>query len=181
MSFVNLAERFPELYCKVVSIQNSYSLLVRKNFESGLSEVCSPRNCNVGLLAYSPLAGGMLSGKYNKKKDGDGDGEDLSNCRLMKFPGFMDRYRQSQPEAAVDAYASIAKKYDLSPTQLALAWCFHNENVASSIIGATTFAQLEENLKSFDLELSEECLNEITEVYKQYVDPTKAYKVVKKQ
>ena len=68
MEMTHLARRYPELYPKIVSIQNSYSLIVRKDYESGLTEVCSPRNCNVGLLAYSPLAGGILSGKYAKDK-----------------------------------------------------------------------------------------------------------------
>lgn len=81
---VHLAERYPDLYPKIVSIQNSYSLLVRKDYESGLTEVCSPRNCNVGLLAYSPLASGVLSGKY-AKTDVD------PKARLNMFPGFMER------------------------------------------------------------------------------------------
>lgn len=172
MSMVHLAERYPDLYPKICSIQNSYSLLVRKDFESGLTEVCSPRNCNVGLLAYSPLASGVLSAKY-AKADVD------PKARLNMFPGFMERYRESQPEAATNAYAAIAEKHGLTPAQLALAWCYHRDVVASTIIGATSLEQLEENLSAFDIKLSDEVLEEIGDVYKKYVDPTKAYNTPK--
>ena len=169
MKFTALAERYPDLYPKIVSIQNSYSLLVRKDYECGLTEVCSPRNCNVGLLAYSPLAAGVLTGKYSEK---DVD----PKARLHLCPGFMDRYKDSQPEKATAAYCEIAAKHGLSPAELALSWCYHRTNiVASTIIGATTIPQLEENLKAYDKKLSPECLEQIEEVYKQYVDPTKAY------
>jgi len=168
MEMVHLAKRYPELYPKIVSLQNSYSLLVRKDFESGLTEVCSPRNCNVGLLAYSPLSAGILSGKYAKAKV-------HPNARLNLFPGFMDRYRESQPEAATNAYSAIAEKHGLTPAQLALAWVYHRGFVASTIIGATSMEQLEENLSAFDITLSDEILEDITNVYKKYVDPTKAY------
>lgn len=169
MEMTHLANHFPELYPKIVSIQNSYSLIVRKDYEAGLAEVCSPRNCNVGLLAYSPLAGGILSGKYAKATVD-------KKARLNMFPGFMDRYKDSQVEKAVAAYSGIASKHGLTPTQLALSWCYHRPQVASSIIGATSLEQLEENLKVFDVKLSDEILEEIDEVYKVFTDPTKAYK-----
>ncbi|KAL5683327.1 hypothetical protein ACJX0J_009712, partial [Zea mays] len=74
---------------KIVSIQNSYSLLVRCRFEVDLVEVCHPNNCNVGLLAYSPLAGGVLTGKYLDAN------ADISKSRLNLFPGYMARYNDS--------------------------------------------------------------------------------------
>lgn len=165
-SFAMLAKQYPDLYPKIISIQNSYSLVVRKDFEAGLAEACYHHN--VGLLAYSPLAGGSLSGKYrdaNKIPKGS---------RLTLFPGFMDRYLGSQNEAAVNAYCDLAVKHNLSPTQLALSWCYHNELVASSIIGATNMQQLEENLKAYDIRLDDEVQDEITAIYKKYTDPTKA-------
>ncbi len=172
MSMVALAERYPDLYPKIISIQNSYSLLVRKDYEAGLSECCSPRNCNVGLLSYSPLAGGVLSGKYSEPKVDPG-------ARLNLFPGFMERYLGSQCEAAVQAYKDIATKYGVTPSTLALSWCYHRPIVASTIIGATTLSQLDENIKAYDTKLSDECMNEIENIYKQYTDPTKAYSIKK--
>jgi aryl-alcohol dehydrogenase-like predicted oxidoreductase len=162
---VQLAKQYPDLYPKIVSIQNSYSLCVRKDFESGLAEACY--HLNVGLLPYSPLAAGTLSGKY-RKADSVPKGS-----RLTLFPGFMDRYLGSLNEQAVNAYCTIAEKHELTPTQLALSWCYHNELVASTIIGATTMDQLEENLKAYDVRLNDGIQAEIKEVYKKYTDPTK--------
>jgi len=165
-SMVNLAKQFPDLYPKIVSIQNSYSLCVRKDYEAGLAEACYHHN--IGLLPYSPLAGGTLTGKY---RDPDHIPE---GARLNMFPGFMDRYLGSLNEEAVNAYCEIATKAGLTPAQLALSWCYHNDLVASTIIGATTIPQLEENLKAYDIRLDENVLGEIEETYKKYTDPTKA-------
>ena len=101
-SMVELANRDPSLYAKIASIQNSYSLVVRKDFEAGLAEACHYHD--VGMLPYSPLAGGVLTGKYS-------DEENIpKKARLNMFPGFMDRYLGSQMEKAVAAYCDIAKK-----------------------------------------------------------------------
>ena len=161
-----LANHYPKLYPKIVSIQNSYSLVVRKDFEAGLSEACYHHN--VGLLAYSPLAGGSLSGKY-QDADNVPDG-----ARFTLFPGFMDRYRNSLNSEAVSAYCDLARKQGLSPSELALSWCYHRELVASTIIGATTMEQLEENLKAYDVRLEDDVHDKIKEIYKKYTDPTKA-------
>jgi len=161
-----LAKHFPKLYPKIVSIQNNYSLVVRKDFEAGLSEACYHHN--VGLLAYSPLAGGTLSGKYqNTEKAPEG-------ARLSLFPGFMDRYRNSLNSEAVSAYCDLAREQGMSPSDLALSWCYHRELVASTIIGATTMEQLEENLKAYDLRLEDKVHDSILQIYKKYTDPTKA-------
>ena len=168
MMMTALAKQFPDLYPKIISIQNSYSLVVRKDYEAGLSEVCYHKN--VGLLAYSPLASGTLTGKYNVKKE-----EDIpSGSRLTLFPGFMDRYRQSLNEEAIQEYCTIAQNAKLTPTQLALSWCYHNELVASSIIGCTTLQQLHENIQSYDIQLDTKIHEQIANVYKKYTDPTKA-------
>jgi len=169
-----LADRYPDLYPKIVSIQNSYSLVVRKDYESGLTEACAPRNCNVGLLAYSPLAGGVLTGKYNQKVVDP-------KARMNLFPGFMERYLGSQSEAAAEAYGALATAAGLTPSELALSWCYHREGiVASTIIGATSMEQLEENLGAYGKRLDEETMKGIGDVYKQYTDPTKAYGIKKK-
>lgn len=167
-SMAALAKHFPDLYPKIVSIQNSYSLVVRKDFEAGLSEACYHHN--VGLLPYSPLASGTLTGKYRTT-----DKEDRpSTGRLTMFPGFMDRYLDSLNEAAVNKYCDLAEKNDLTPAQLALSWCYHNEKVASTIIGATTMEQLDENIKAYDVKLSDDIQAEIAAIYKEFTDPTKA-------
>lgn len=166
-SMVEMAKHAPELYPRIVSIQNSYSLVCRKDFEAGLAEACYHHN--VALLPYSPLAGGVLTGKYS-------DPENVpKNARLLLFPGFMDRYLGSQNEEAVNAYGKIAKEAGLTPAELALAWCYHRTHVTSTIIGATTIPQLEENIKAYDIKLDEETLEKISKVYKKYTDPTKAY------
>lgn len=195
-SMVALAKQYPDLYPKIVSIQNSYSLVVRKDYEAGLAEACYHHN--VALLPYSPLAGGTLSGKYRTKADNPSGGS-----RLTMFPGFMERYLQSQNEATVNAYCDLAGRYGLTPAQLALSWCYHSEQVCSTIIGATTLDQLREDLDAYDVRLeqvssaavaaavetaaettssdsatagsgSNKIHDEITAIYKQYTDPTKA-------
>lgn len=170
-----LSDHFPELYPKCVSIQNSYSLVVRKDYEAGNAEACYHHN--VSLLPYSPLASGTLSGKYRKEIPKD---ENAIAPRLTRFPGFMARYLGSENEVAVNAYCDLAEKHDVTPSELALSWCYHNELVASTIIGATTMEQLEENLKAYDIRLDEvevdgSTMNEeIAKIYRRHTDPTKA-------
>jgi aryl-alcohol dehydrogenase-like predicted oxidoreductase len=164
-SMCALAKHFPDLYPKIVSIQNSYSLAVRKDFEAGLTEACFHHK--VGLLPYSPLAAGTLSGKYRSE-------ETRQNARMTTFPGYMERYLNSQNEEAVNAYCDLAESNGLTPSELALSWCYHREFVASTIIGATTQEQLEENLKAYDIHLKEDILEGVDKIYKKYTDPTKA-------
>ncbi|GAX79988.1 hypothetical protein CEUSTIGMA_g7427.t1 [Chlamydomonas eustigma] len=148
---------------KIVSIQNSYSLLVRTQYETDLAEICSKHN--VGLLAYSPLAGGSLSNKYN-------DGTAQTGSRFNLFPGYMGRYNASLVKTAVSEYSALAKKHGLTPSELALAWCKSRWFVASTIIGATTMQQLKENFGAFEKELSNECVEDVNTIYKKYRDPT---------
>lgn len=163
-TYADLAKSCPDKYPKIVSIQNSYSLVVRKDFEAGLAETCYHHK--VGLLPYSPLAGGSLTGKYIK-------GKVPEKCRYKLFPGFMDRYFGSLNEAAVNAYSEIAHAKGITPTQMALAWCYHREHVASTIIGATTIEQLTENIGAYDIRLDDETVQSINLIYKKYTDPTK--------
>lgn len=137
--------------CK--TIQNPYSLLNR-SFEINLAEVCQREN--IGLLAYSPLAFGALSGKYL-------NGQFPDNSRLKLFPAYS-RYNNPQAVKLTSAYADLAKKHGLSLVQLSLAFVNQRSFVTSSIIGATTMAQLEENMASIDIKLSEEILNEIDQI-----------------
>ena len=152
----------------MVSIQNSYSLLTRTDFENGLAECCSARNENVGLLAYSPLAGGILTGKYAKD-------DCPKTARLNLFEGYMSRYKQSLAQSAVAEYCAIADSIGMSPSELALAWCYKQPHVASSIIGATSITQLKENIGAYDKMsmIDAEVMDRINDVYKRLKDPAK--------
>ena len=137
--------------CKTV--QNPYSLLNR-TFEINLAEVCHREN--IGLLAYSPLAFGALSGKYL-------NGQLPDNSRLKLFPAYS-RYNNPQAVKLTSAYADLAKKHGLSLVQLSLAFVNQRPFVTSSIIGATSMAQLQENMASIDINLSDELLKEIDQI-----------------
>ena len=104
-----------------------------------MTEVCSPRHENVGLLAYSPLCGGLLTGKYR-------DPVASKTARMNLFEGYMNRYKQSLAQEAVEKYCEIAKKHNMTPTEMTLGWVYNQKHVASTIIGATTLTQLRENL-----------------------------------
>lgn len=138
MTFIHEAEKIG--LAPPVSIQNPYSLLNR-SFEVGLAEIAHREQ--VGLLAYSPLAFGMLSGKYRNDQWPEG-------ARLTLFKQFA-RYSNPQAIAATEAYCELASERGVSPAQLALQFVTTRPFVTSNIIGATTLAQLEENLKSIDV------------------------------
>lgn len=161
--FLKLAEA--GLGPRIVSIQNSYSLLVRGAYETDLAEACAAANGNVGLLAYSPLAGGVLSGKYIK-------GDAPASARLNIFSDYMARYQQSLARQAVAEYARVAEKHGLTPTQLALGWCAGRWNVASTIIGATSMDQLKQNIDAFDVVLTKEAVTDVERVFARFKDPT---------
>eukprot|EP00242_Pyramimonas_sp_CCMP2087_P011758 CAMPEP_0198200536 /NCGR_PEP_ID=MMETSP1445-20131203/3543_1 /TAXON_ID=36898 /ORGANISM="Pyramimonas sp., Strain CCMP2087" /LENGTH=367 /DNA_ID=CAMNT_0043870643 /DNA_START=271 /DNA_END=1374 /DNA_ORIENTATION=- len=148
-----------------VSIQNSFSLIHRA-FETDLAEACAPRNYNVGLLPWSPLAGGALTGKYL-----DGIHNAPANARFQKYPKFMSRFQSELSAAAVAKYAKIAKEAGISPTTLALAWCHSRWYATSTIIGATTLEQLQENIDAFTVELSQETLEAVDRVHLECRDP----------
>jgi len=145
---------------KVVSIQNAYNL-INRTFDSALAEACYREN--IGLLAYSPLGFGYLSGKYLNEKP--------ENTRISLFPNFGQRYHKPNVNEAVAAYVEIAHKYNLSPTQLALAFVRSRWFVTSTIIGATTIEQLHENLSSVDVVLDKDILAEIDAINVKYPSP----------
>ncbi|XVF38467.1 hypothetical protein REPUB_Repub20aG0105000 [Reevesia pubescens] len=166
MEFVHAAK--DEGLPKIVSIQNNYSLLVRR-FEVDLVEVCHPNNCNVGLLSYSPLAGGSLSGKYL-----DSNSEAAKKGRISLFPGFMERYNKSLAKEATKEYILMAKKHGLTPVQLALGFARDRPFMASSIIGATSVDQLKEDIDAFlttERPLPPEVMEVIETIFKRYKDP----------
>jgi aryl-alcohol dehydrogenase-like predicted oxidoreductase len=145
--------------CK--TIQNPYSLLNRI-FEIGLAEVSMREK--VGLLAYSPMAFGMLSGKYL-------GGKMPENSRLKLFPVFS-RYNSDQCNILTQKYFELAKELNISLAQLSLAFVNQQEFLTSNIIGATTMAQLQENISSINIELSEDTLQKIDEI--QEIQPNPA-------
>ncbi len=138
---------------RIKTIQNPYSLLNRL-FEVGSSEVCVREN--VGLLAYSPMAFGVLSGKFLS-------GESHPNARITLFPQFA-RYNSAQCTEATRLYQEIAHQHGLTLTELALAFVEEQAFVTSTIIGATTIEQLKENIATIDVVLSDEILKAIDEV-----------------
>ncbi|MDX2071763.1 MAG: NADP(H)-dependent aldo-keto reductase [Haliscomenobacter sp.] len=159
MRFLQESERHN--LTRVVSIQNPYNLLNRL-FEVGLAEMAIREK--VGLLAYSPLGFGRLSGKFNRP------GEDLSKARINLFKQYT-RYNSPQCLEAVEKYLQIAEKYGLNPTHLALSFVNSRPFLTSNIIGATTMEQLKENIDSIEVNLSEEVLREIDAVHAAIPDP----------
>jgi len=145
---------------RIKTIQNPYSLLNRL-FEVGSAEVAVHEN--VGLLAYSPLAFGVLTGKFLT-------GEPLPNSRINRFPQYK-RYSSEQSTAATRLYQKIAHKHGLTLTQLALGFVLQQPFLTSAIIGATTMEQLKENIDTIDIVLSDKILKEIEEVRNIIPDP----------
>lgn len=158
MEFTRLAEQ--KGLPRMVSIQNPYNLLNR-TFEIGLAEIAHREN--VGLLAYSPLAFGALSGKYLNDQRPAG-------ARMTLFDRFT-RYLSDKAERAIERYVNLARKHNLDPSQMALAYVNTRPFLTSNIIGATTMKQLKDNIDSINLELSEDVLNGIEEIHMDLCNP----------
>ncbi len=139
---------------RMMSIQNVYSL-VNRVFDIANSEVSIRENC--GQLAYSPLAGGRLSGKYINQQP--------KNARYTLWPSRFDRHHTKRGEMAIAKYVSLAKKYNITPSTFANAYVNDRPFVTSNIIGATTIEQLRENIDSIDITLSNEILHEIEDIH----------------
>ncbi|ABC28593.1 predicted oxidoreductase (related to aryl-alcohol dehydrogenase) [Hahella chejuensis KCTC 2396] len=145
---------------RAVSIQNPYNLLNR-TFEVGLAEVAHRER--IGLLAYSPLAFGILSGKYL-------GGQRPANARITLFSRFS-RYLGEQAELATQTYVEVAEKHGLDPAQMALAFVTSRPFVTSNIIGATSMEQLRSNIGSIDVTLGDEVLQDLEEAHQRYTFP----------
>tara|TARA_B100001142_G_scaffold282571_1_gene295043 strand:- start:5461 stop:6498 length:1038 start_codon:yes stop_codon:yes gene_type:complete len=146
---------------RMMSIQNPYNLLNR-TYEVGLAEI-SIRD-QIGLLAYSPLASGYLSGKYRNNQM-------PKNSRIERDGDFWTRYDKPNTNKAVDAYYEIAKKNKLDFSQMSLKFCEIQPFVTSVIIGATTMEQLKIDVESVNVNLTEEIIKEINEVQSIYPNP----------
>lgn len=145
---------------RIASIQNPYNLLNR-SYEVALAEVSHQET--VGLLAYSPLAFGILSGKYLANQQPD-------NARLTLFPSYQ-RYSNTVAVKAIKAYVDLAKEAGLVPSQMALAYVNSRSFVAATIIGATTLAQLQENIASTEVRLSDDLIAAIDAIHQRWPNP----------
>lgn len=158
MHYLHLAERYG--WPRMASVQNPYSLLNRA-FEVGMAEVAIREDC--GLLAYSPLAFGVLSGKYQ-------GGARPPGARLTLFPDYA-RYIGPRADRAADRYLVLAREHGLDPARMALAYVNTRTFLTSTIIGATTLEQLRNDIASIDLTLSDELLKAIEAVHDDNPNP----------
>ncbi len=163
--FVRLAEQHG--LPRVVSVQNPYCL-TNRTFDNAMDETC--HRLNVGLLAYSPLGFGALTGKYDKSGfEGQGAPTD---ARIGKFESVRkQRWGRESALAATRLYSQLARDNGMTPTQMALAFCYTRWCVASTIIGVTSVAQLEENINAFGTSLSAGVLAEIDAIRLVHRDP----------
>ena len=146
---------------RIASIQNCYHL-ANRSFETSLDEVCYREK--VGLLAYSPLAFGQLTGKYLR--------DPKTHGRLTIFPPtWSPRYLRPAVQEAARQYAALAEAHGLTATQLALAWCYTRWFVASTIIGATSLEQLKQNIDAYDITLSDELVAGVNEIHQALTNP----------
>ena len=159
--FVRLAEQ--HVLQRVATVQNPYCL-INRSYENGLDKTC--HRLGVSLLAYSPLGFGLLSGKY----DATGLVGDAGRMALYES---MRKQRWGRPEALDTArrYNTLAREHGLTPSQMALAFCYTNWRVASTIIGVTSMTQLDECLDAWDTTLSPELLAEIDKIRWESRDP----------
>ncbi|PCH65435.1 MAG: NADP(H)-dependent aldo-keto reductase [Gammaproteobacteria bacterium] len=158
MQFLSIAKDYD--LPKIVSVQNPYSL-INRSFEVGCAEISHRED--VGLLAYSPLGFGVLSGKYL-------NGAQPDNARITLWPDYA-RYINTQAVAATEAYVKLAHDNGLEPSQMALAYVSSRPFVASTIIGATTMAQLKTNITSINVQLDDNVLAAIDNIHVQHPNP----------
>ena len=157
--FVRQAE-LQQVPC-IASIQNACNL-VNRTFEQGLDESCYREN--ISLLAYSPLAFGQLTGKYVDDAKAHG--------RLTLFPPtWSPRYTRASVLEASKRYTELARAHGLTPTKLALAWCYSRWYVASTIIGATNLTQLKENIDAFEVTLNPDIISAIEAIHTEFNNP----------
>ena len=163
--FVRLAEQHG--LPRVATVQNPYCL-INRSYDNALDETC--HRLNVSLLAYSPLGFGLLTGKYDASGiEGSGTPQ---GARIASYESVR-KQRWGRPEALAAArrYNQLAREHGLTPTQLALAFCYSNWRVASTIIGVTSLAQLDEDLSAWGTTLSPELLAAIDQIRWQVGDP----------
>ena len=158
MQFIRHAEELG--LPRVVSVQNAYHLMNR-GWENGLAEIGYREQ--LSLLPYSPLAFGLLSGKYLDNPNAVG--------RINLFPGFGQRYNKPGVNLALAAYVALARRHGMTPATMAQAFVASRWFVGSTIIGATNMDQLRENIAACQTTLSEEVLAEIENIHQTHTNP----------
>ena len=146
---------------KMISVQNPYNLLCR-TYEIGLAEISIREKS--GLLGYSPLAGGFLTGKYRNDNMPE-------NSRQKLFASYYTRYSKPHTSLVIDKYFDISKKFDLNFAQMSIKFCEIQSFMTSVIIGATTMEQLKINIESVNVNLSDEIIKDINNIHKLYPNP----------
>lgn len=159
MQFLKVSEQLK--LPRIVSVQNPYCLLNR-SYEVGLAEISWQEHC--GLLAYSPLGFGVLSGKYI-------NGQQPANARLSNWPDYS-RYSSAAAVRATEKYVALALSYDLDPAQMALAYVNSRPFLTSTIIGATNMEQLKANIASEEIRLDDEVLEGIEAIHSEISNPS---------
>lgn len=159
MRFIQAAEQHG--LPRIVSVQNPYSLLNR-SYEIGLAEISCREQC--GLLAYSPLGFGVLSGKYLGNLQPEG-------ARISLWPNYS-RYTNSQSVMATQKYVELARAHGLDPAQMALAYVNSRSFLSANIIGATSMEQLQSNIASIDLQLNDDVLDAIEAIHTEIPNPS---------
>ena len=157
--YLKLSEQ--KKFTRIVSIQNAYNFLNR-GFEVDLSEIAIREK--VGLLAYSPLASGYLSGKYR-------NGAMPKNSRMDLFYDYWPRYRTPNSEKSIEEYWNLAKNFNLNLAQMAIKFCEIQPFVTSVIIGATKMEQLKSNIDSVNINLDKKIIKKIGEIQRRYPNP----------
>jgi aryl-alcohol dehydrogenase-like predicted oxidoreductase len=158
MEFLRCAKQYHLPH--IATLQNAYNLLNR-NIDFGMSEICYREK--VSLLAYSPLAFGHLSGKYVTNPQAVG--------RVTMFKGYAQRYTKPNVLSACEAYAQLAQTCGLSSTELAFSFVYHRWCVGSTIIGATSMVQLQQNIAAYQVKLTPDILKEIDAIHLRYTNP----------
>lgn len=158
MEFKRIAKQYNLPH--IATLQNAYNLLNR-SIDFGISEICYREN--ISLLAYSPLAFGHLTAKYLDNPQAQG--------RVTLFLGYAQRYTKTNVLAASAAYAKLARDNGLTPVQLALSFVMHRWCVTCTIVGATSMAQLQENIAAYQVKLTSEILAEIDAIHLRYTNP----------
>ena len=158
MEFLRVAREYG--LPRIASIQNCYNL-INRGFEFGQTEIVHREQ--LGLLAYSPLAFGHLTAKYQDDPQASG--------RVTQFKGFAQRYEKPNVQPAVSAYAALARKHGMTPAQMALSFVYRRWFVTSTIVGATSMPQLQENIAAWDKPLPEELLRELEQLHLRYRNP----------
>lgn len=158
MEFLRIAREYD--LPLVATLQNCYNL-INRGMEFGMTEILYREK--VSLLAYSPLAFGHLTGKYVD--------DPVALGRVTMFLGYAQRYKKPNVPPATVAYTHLARQHGLTPTQMALSFVYHRWFVTSTIIGATSMQQLQENIDAWQFELSPDLLHDIEQLHLRYMNP----------